>query len=356
MKKPLQIQHKQWSVRDFIGWQSSKALRLSPKFQRRRVWKPAHKSYLIDTILRGYPIPSIFLRELKTNLDTYKTIREVVDGQQRIRTLIEFIAPETLKAKYAPAPPPFEISKDDNTKYGGKTFKQLPDEVRDRILDYEFNVFTLMSNTGDQEVLQIFARMNATGVRLNDQELRNAEFFGKFKKMAYKLAGQQLNRWEKWKIFTPYNIARMDEVKLSSELIILILRGISEGSDKVISGAYGQFDKEFEAGPEVERRFSTMFEEIENNFDSKIIGIFNKQALFYALFASNYDLQFGLGSDLSRSKPNKISERQINNIFERGKQIAGGSAPPNVLDSKTRRTTHVQERRILAEFLNNRID
>ncbi|MCX5783137.1 MAG: DUF262 domain-containing protein, partial [Elusimicrobia bacterium] len=65
-----------YKISDFISWQTSKNLSLSPSFQRRSVWKESAKSYLIDTIVRGLPIPIIFLRE-KTDPNTLETKREV---------------------------------------------------------------------------------------------------------------------------------------------------------------------------------------------------------------------------------------------------------------------------------------
>ena len=85
-----------YKVSDFLGWQTSGSLVLSPYFQRRQVWSPGAKSYLMDTIVRGLPIPIIFLRDQKTNLKTLKHKREVVDGQQRIRTVLSFVAPASL--------------------------------------------------------------------------------------------------------------------------------------------------------------------------------------------------------------------------------------------------------------------
>lgn len=73
----------QYRVSDFLDWNRQKKLILNPDFQRGSVWTPAARSYLIDTILRELPIPKIYLR---TNLDisTKESIREVVDGQQRV--------------------------------------------------------------------------------------------------------------------------------------------------------------------------------------------------------------------------------------------------------------------------------
>ena len=82
---------KQYSINDFRAWYERKELILSPKFQRRRVWSEKAKSYLIDTILRGLPIPPVFIRE-KIDIDISKSIREVIDGQQRLRAILDFLS------------------------------------------------------------------------------------------------------------------------------------------------------------------------------------------------------------------------------------------------------------------------
>ena len=92
-----QVSKTNYKVSDFISWAKASTLILSPSFQRRSVWPAGAKSYLIDTIVRGLPIPIIFLREQKTDLDSLEPKREVVDGQQRIRTMLTFIASNLVK-------------------------------------------------------------------------------------------------------------------------------------------------------------------------------------------------------------------------------------------------------------------
>lgn len=57
-----------YSINDFLEWHDKKQLVLSPKFQRRAVWSENAKSYLMDTILRGKPIPKVFIRQ-KLNVE-----------------------------------------------------------------------------------------------------------------------------------------------------------------------------------------------------------------------------------------------------------------------------------------------
>jgi hypothetical protein len=152
----------QFRVSDFLAWQRDRALELNPNFQRRPVWKPGAKSYLIDTILRGLPVPIIFLRDMRSDLKTLKPKRDVVDGQQRIRTLIAYIEPLLLN-DFDPDRDGFTISKAHNEELAGKSFDELPGEYKQRILDYQFSVHSFAADTDDRDILQIFARMNATG-------------------------------------------------------------------------------------------------------------------------------------------------------------------------------------------------
>jgi uncharacterized protein with ParB-like and HNH nuclease domain len=161
-----------FTVADFVTWSRAKQLDLSPSFQRRAVWKPPAKSYLIDTVVRGLPTPIIFLRQI-TNTKTFQTTREVVDGQQRLRTLISYIDPGAL-ADYDPERDEFKILRAHNPEMASKKFSQLYDRFKQLILNYQFSTHVLPNDTSDQQVLDIFRRMNATGTRLNKQELRNA--------------------------------------------------------------------------------------------------------------------------------------------------------------------------------------
>ena len=77
-------------IADFWEWDNRKELILSPKYQRRRVSSEKAKSYLIDTILRGLPLPKVFMK-YSVDIETKKSFREIVDGQQRIATILSYL-------------------------------------------------------------------------------------------------------------------------------------------------------------------------------------------------------------------------------------------------------------------------
>lgn len=341
-----------YKISDFLSWQEQGSLLLNPYFQRRSVWKLGAKSYFIDTIIRNFPIPILFLRDRQSDLRTLAPVRDVIDGQQRLRTVIAYIKPELLK-DFDPARDDFRIKKEHNEELQGRKFAQLPVSIQRAILDYQFSVNVFPSDTGDREVTQIFARMNSSGYKLNDQELRNAEYFGAFKTRIENLATEQLDRWRAWKVCTPDDLARMVEVEMASEFAIVMMKGVSEKDDKTISSFYEDYDEEFAEGPEVARRFRTVFQSIDENFAHVIPKLFRKRTLFYALWAAVYDLQFGIGSGLGakRMRAKELTKKSVEAIIESAVRIADETAPKKVMDSTTRRTTHVRERTVVVNYL-----
>ena len=115
-----------FKINDVLGWYERKELILSPKFQRRAVWKPKGKSNLIDSIIKGFPLPPFFIRE-EVEVVARRTTREVIDGQQRIRSIMEFIAGE------------FTMQKIHNEEYAKVKFSDLPDGIQLKFLSYVFH-------------------------------------------------------------------------------------------------------------------------------------------------------------------------------------------------------------------------
>jgi hypothetical protein len=194
--------------------------------------------------------------------------------------------------------------------------------------------------------------MNATGVKLNAQELRNAEWFGDFKTSMYQLASEQLQRWREWKIFSEDNIARMEEVEIVSEFAQLALKGITHKTQSALDKLYEDHDDNFPERKEFERRFRTVMDYIDDHLGPEMPKLaFHRKTLFYSLFALVYDLLFGLGSPLNRKKPGQIQRRILTWVKTASTRIEKGTAPQKVLDAAARRTTHLISRRKLLQYL-----
>jgi len=265
-------------INDFREWNSREELVLAPEFQRRKVWSPQAKSYLIDTILNGFPIPSVYIRQ-KIDLKTQKTIREVVDGQQRIGAILDYINNE------------FGISKVHSKKYGGFTYSELPDEAKRKFLEYDLSVDFLVG-ANDSDVLEVFARINSYTVVLNPQEKLNAEFTGNFKQVVFKLGRYHLEFWRRNKILTNYNIMRMKEAELATDLVIAMIGGIQDR--KKIKSYYKKYDDDFPQEEEVVNQFKRCIDTIAEIFKDTLIGSpFARTTLFYSLFCAIYDIFYG---------------------------------------------------------------
>ncbi len=255
-----------YSLNDFVEWEKKKgALILNPRFQRRSVWTDKAKSFLMDTVVRGKPIPKVFIRQV-INVSNKTTVREVVDGQQRLRTILSYISDG------------FYISKRQNEEFGGKFFSQLPENIQNQILAYEVSV-DLLINMPDSEVLDIFSRLNSYAVILNEQD------------------GHKYNNyWTEQGILTSKQIMRMLEVNLVADLIIAMLEGIK--SKKQIKKYYdiyeqdGKFPYQLD---KLEKRFDAIISTISNLYIEGLKDTeFRRPHIYYSLFTAVTHRVFGL--------------------------------------------------------------
>ncbi|MGC1633594.1 MAG: DUF262 domain-containing protein [Gelidibacter sp.] len=287
-----------YRINDILSWSERKELVLSPKFQRRTVWSPRGKSYLIDSILKGFPIPPFFIRE-KILVRERKTVREVVDGQQRLRTILEYVSDG------------FSVMKIHDEEVAGLKYSQLSEELQQTILSYPLSVNTLIG-TDDSTVFDIFSRLNAYSVPLNDQEKLNALYVGVFKQFIDKLSKSQFTYWEENKIISKSQIGRMKEVEFTAELICAMLFGLQNGK-KIIRDTYKKHDDEFIHAELMEERFAQTLEECKILLDNNIQEFeFKRMPLFYSLFTALYDLKYGL----ENTEDNAGNEMNLENLAD----------------------------------------
>jgi Protein of unknown function DUF262 len=349
----MNTQKTSFKIADFVTWQKSDSLDLSPRFQRRSVWKTGAKSYLIDTILRDFAVPIIFLRDKGIDTKTFEPRREVVDGQQRLRTVLSFVCPELLK-DFKKERDDFSVTKAHNAEIAGKNFHDLDEASKQAILNYEFSVQVLPASMDDREIVQLFRRLNSTNYTLNKQELRNASHFGHFKSSALTLSTEQLHRWRYWGTFSEGDISRMHEVELTSECMLAFIDSeISAKSPVKLEKLYKLYDEKFSAREEIERRFRIVMDNIENNFaSSNVNSPLLKKRLIYTSISVVYDAIFGLETPVSaKAKTRKIEAGSWNKLSEVSDQLLKRTAPKSVLDSSDRRTTNIKERQTLHDFL-----
>ena len=139
----------QWEIN---GLSKNANLLTTPEFQRERgIWNTKKKKLLIDSIMKGWKIPKIYLNN--SSGEEY----EIIDGQQRIYTILEFLANG------------FKINMEGNNKV---FFKDLKDDFKNSILSYRIEV-EIIRNANEKDVSELFSRLQE-GVPLNSPEKLNA--------------------------------------------------------------------------------------------------------------------------------------------------------------------------------------
>jgi len=206
---PLATNH---PISFFKGLVNAGTLDLTPSFQRRPVWSDAQASYLIDSLLSGLPIPEIYIRT-KTD-DNGDEVREVVDGQQRLRSMIRFFQNDLTL-----------IGKDVSPVWRGTSWDSLSAQQRTEYWQYKVVVRELHA-ASDAEVIDMFRRLNANASTLNDQELRHSQFRGEFINAVEDLADNPW--WLEKHIISHAQIRRMIDVEFIAELLAGLIGGPME--------------------------------------------------------------------------------------------------------------------------------
>ena len=214
-----------------------------PSFQRRLVWSNKHKSAFIETVLRGYPFPEIYIAAGEVNLETGQGVRMLVDGQQRLTTL----------KQYFEGSPDLKLSKD------VPPYAELTKEEKRKFLDYSVVVRDL-GQISMEEIKDIFRRINSTNYALNPMEVHNARFDGELKHFAEKLA--QHSFFEKNRIFRANEIRRMGDTTFTLSVIITVMSTYFNQNSELESYLH-HYNDEFEEKDCLKAEFQEVFQFID---------------------------------------------------------------------------------------------
>jgi len=263
-----------WSVGDLVNWYKSGELIINENFQRHSVWSPQAKTFFIDSILNELPLPKIFIRTI-INGKLQKTIKEVVDGQQRIRSIVEF------------ADDKFALGSK-SEKFVGQKYSDLADDLQKTFLSCSIAIEQLF-NAGEDDVIDIFARLNSYTVSLNAAEKRHAHYQTELKFFVRRMSTKY--RWfiEKYGVFTIRQRFRMDDDEFFAELTRLIVDGIGDGgADKLNKFYKSMTDDKFDERRQ--RSVDAVLDEVINFFDTDLSvflkGPLGKHYQLYGLCAA----------------------------------------------------------------------
>lgn len=260
-------------------------LEMSPPFQRNPVWTINQKSFLIDSVLLGYPIPEIYIQEKITDSGDSKYI--IVDGQQRIRSILEFIRGD------------FAIAEGESQKWASFSFDDLSSDDKKNFFAYKFVVRNLPDTT-DSEIRSIFQRINKNNIALNAQELRQSTYSGEFIKLMNKLADKSY--WKDLGLFSAEKVRRMIDVEFISELAIAYLNGPQNKKDK-LDYYYTLYETEFNDSEDLEKLFDNVCNEIISLLQDRQKTRWVKLIDFYTLFLVLADRE----GDLPFSKDDRVA-------------------------------------------------
>ncbi|MBX8531074.1 DUF262 domain-containing protein [Pseudomonas cichorii] len=270
-----------YTVSDFIEWNAKKQLNLSPDFQRGSVWTPSAKVFLIDTILNDLPMPQVFFRT-KIDAATQTMTREVVDGQQRLRTILEFAAGKLKLSSKSP-------------RFKGKVYVDLDVADQESFLSYKIPCVQLI-NSDNSMVLEIFARLNSYSVKVTPAELRHAEYIEPIKWAIYDASRDWKYLWNELGVVSVRDSVRMKNVSLMAEFFMTFDMGFGDGGEPTITKFYKNKKNESEEYfIPIRKKVDAVLDEIIDNFE----GDFSETTFFDApnflvLFAVVAYLKYGL--------------------------------------------------------------
>ena len=228
---------------------------MDPPYQRRSVWNQAYKNDFIDTILRQFPAPAIFLfEEISAEGSSHYY---VVDGKQRLTSIFEFTAGG------------FPVSETAELSHlRGKYFDQLSDEEKTLFWTYQFLVEYLPTNE-EGLINEIFQRINKNTAKLTAQELRHARFNGPFLNAAEDLTTVTNNTLpENFPRIENQSRKQMKDVELVANLLLL-LEGFVVGDAKEDLGEVRGYSQD-----ELDEAFSERDTEWE--YSSAVVARFNE--------------------------------------------------------------------------------
>lgn len=256
-------------ISDIRDWKRDGKLEIQPDFQRRAVWSEQAKILLIDSILKGIPMPKLFIAQKIKDDQTY---RVVIDGQQRISAILDFLDNK------------FSLNKPYKGDHENQYFKDLDEETQNDFLLYNLD-FNIINGYSDDEIREMYHRVNKYNVALNKQELRRADFPGDFLKISEELSS--IAYFEEARLFTTANRRRLGDVEYTSELLAILLDGPQDKKESLDSFYIDYADWDTESLDDVKSRFYAIIDDLKKIFneDYPIHNTrFRQKADFYSIF------------------------------------------------------------------------
>ncbi len=221
-----------WTVSEYCQAFNRKEVLIDRRYQRNsKVWPVRAQSYLIETMLKGLPIPKLALHQT-TDLKSKKTLKYIIDGQQRTNVIVEFFNDELRLSRSL-----------DMTEARGKRFGGLDSELKRSFLSYPLQL-DMFEATSEEHVREYFRRINSFTAPLNAEERRNAQFQGNMKWFMIHLAEKYSDSMVLLETLTEKQVVRMADQKLLAEVVHALLEGVQTTDARKLNGMYRDYEKE----------------------------------------------------------------------------------------------------------------
>lgn len=163
------------TIKQLTDMVAENSINVSPDYQRRFVWDNVRQSQLIESVFLGIPIPNIFMA---TNADA---TWEVIDGLQRITTIMRFVTPDLALIDGNQLGPLKLKGLEKIPALNGATFDEMPSNLKLNFLTRPLRITVLNDQSDYQVRFDLFERLNTGGIVLHEQEIRNCVFQGRFR-------------------------------------------------------------------------------------------------------------------------------------------------------------------------------
>jgi|HubBroStandDraft_3_1064219.scaffolds.fasta_scaffold23584_2 glycosyltransferase involved in cell wall biosynthesis len=220
MRKDLSHNSYPKPVHDLVHLYTIRQLNLNPGFQRKSVWTTKDRSKLLESIIRNYPVPAIFLYRREEN---GKIVYDVIDGKQRLESILLFMG--IMRGNK------FEVKTqlDDNPENIVCDWKYLKRKKKQSLIE-GYKLYTIEVDGDLSDIIDLFVRINSTGKALTSAEKQHAKYYNSpFLKTASNIAERYRDYFEKNGVLSLGQISRMKHVELLCEIMLSI------GSDDVIN-------------------------------------------------------------------------------------------------------------------------
>jgi hypothetical protein len=246
----MQIVPTNMTIAEYCESFDRKALRVNTTYQRsNKVWPLAAQSFLIESILKGFPIPKISLFA-QTDRISRKTVREIVDGQQRTTAIYAFYNGDLRLSRTI-----------DVDEAAGRTYDELVPHLQDQFLTYSLAIDEFV-NTTEREIREVFRRINSYVVALNPEEQRHARWQGDFKWYIYHLSSTFDDQMSEVGVFTKRQLVRMQDMKLFAEVTHALNEGFMTTNKRHLDRLYEHNDERFDQAEQYSKWISDAVERL----------------------------------------------------------------------------------------------